>query len=129
MLVLALVLGPGEFDGRVGHVVPRVVDADEQEQHRSLGDDEQYRHRIAREQNRRDDEGGVGDERKDRMPQPVFQHRLIVRLGDVLADLLSLCCADLPGLCDVAVHDARAGTGSQLGAAVSEGNMAGSRKI
>jgi len=49
--------------------------------------------------------------------------------GDVLADLLSLCCADLPGLCDVAVHDTRAGTGSQLGAAVSEGNMAGSRKI
>ncbi len=80
MLVLALVLGPGEFDGNVGHVIPRVVDADEQEQHRYRSDDEQGRCRMAREQNRRDDEGGVGDERKDRMPQPVFQHRLIVRL-------------------------------------------------
>ncbi len=29
MLVLALVLRPGEFDGNVDHVIPRVVDADE----------------------------------------------------------------------------------------------------
>src|SRR2546427_6475869 len=34
MLVLALVLGPGEFDGSAGHVIPRVVDADAPEQHR-----------------------------------------------------------------------------------------------
>src|SRR5947208_4978 len=76
-LVLALVLGPGEFDGNVGHVIPRVVDANEQEQHRSRSDDEQCRHRITWEHHRRDEEGGVGDQRQDRMPQPVFQYRLI----------------------------------------------------
>ena len=31
LLVLALVLRTGEFDGNVDHVIPRVVDADEQE--------------------------------------------------------------------------------------------------
>ncbi len=80
MLVLALVLGLGEYDGSVGHVIPRVVDADEQEQHRRRSDDEQGRCRMAWEQKRRDDEGGVGDERKNRMPQPVFQHRCIISL-------------------------------------------------
>ena len=54
ILVLALVLGPGEFDGDVGHVIPRVVDADEQQQHRSRGDDEQCRRRMDWEHNRRD---------------------------------------------------------------------------
>src|SRR6266702_4439552 len=73
LLVLALVLRPGEFGGNVDHVIPRVVDADEQEQHRSRGDDEQCRCRMAWEQHRRDEEGSVGDQRKDRMPQPVFQ--------------------------------------------------------
>ncbi len=80
MLVLALVLRPGEVEGNVDHVIPRVVDTDEQEQHRSRGDDEQCRCRMAWEHYRRDEEGGVGDQRKDRMPQPVFQYRLIVRM-------------------------------------------------
>jgi len=80
MLVLALVLRPGEVDGNVDHVIPRVVDTDEQEQHRSRGDDEQCRCRMAWEHYRRDEEGSVGDQRKDRMPQPVFQYRLIVRM-------------------------------------------------
>jgi hypothetical protein len=35
-LVLALVLRPGEFGGNVDHVIPGVVDADEQEQHLAL---------------------------------------------------------------------------------------------
>src|SRR5260221_3376029 len=72
LLVLALVLRPGEVDGNVDHVIPRVVDADEQEQHRSRGDDEQCRCRMAWEQHRRDEEGSVGDQRQDRMKQPVF---------------------------------------------------------
>src|SRR5438552_11348663 len=80
MLVLARVLWLGALDGNVGHGIPRVVDTDEQEQHRSRSDDEQCRRRMAWEHHRRDDECGVGDERKDRIPQPVFQHRLIVRL-------------------------------------------------
>ena len=42
MLVLALVLVLGEFDGSVGHVIPRVVDVDEQDQQRSGSDDEQW---------------------------------------------------------------------------------------
>ncbi len=74
MLVLALVLRLGEVDGNVEHGIPRVVDADEQEQHRHCADDEQCRHRMAWEHNRRDEECGVGDERQDRIPQPVFQH-------------------------------------------------------
>ena len=80
MLVLALVLRPGEVEGNVDHVIPRVVDTDEQEQHRSRSDDEQCRCRMAWEHYRRDEEGSVGDQRKDRMPQPVFQYRLIVRM-------------------------------------------------
>src|SRR6266536_6725829 len=80
MLVLALVLLPGEFDGRVGHVIPRVVDADEQEQYRCRSDAEECRCRMDWEQKRRDDEDGVGDERQDGMPQPVFQHWLIAHL-------------------------------------------------
>src|SRR6266566_2674527 len=79
-LVLMLVLRLVEFGGNIGHVIPGVVDADEQEQHRCRSDDEQSRCRIAWEHNRRDDEGGVGDQRKDRMKQPVFHHRLIVCL-------------------------------------------------
>src|SRR5260221_14774072 len=80
MLVLALVLRPGEVDGNVEHAIPRVVDADEQEQHRHCADDEQSRHRMAWEHTRRDEECGVGDQRQDCIPQPVFQHRLILRL-------------------------------------------------
>ena len=79
-LVLVLVLRPGELDGNVGNGIPGVVDANEQEQNSNRTDDEQCRHRIAQEHNCRDEEGGVGDERKDGMPQPVFQHRLIVCL-------------------------------------------------
>src|SRR5690242_21803889 len=63
-LVLTLVLGLGEFEGDVGHVIPGVVDADEQQQHRCRGDDEQGRCRMAWEQKRRDDEGAVGDQRQ-----------------------------------------------------------------
>src|SRR2546427_12713775 len=66
-LVLTLVLWLCEFDGNIGHVIPGVVDADEQEQHRCGSDDEQCRYWIAWKQNRCDDEGGVGDQRKDRM--------------------------------------------------------------
>src|SRR5258707_8062815 len=80
MLVLTLILRLGLLEDNVGNGIPRVVDADEQEQHRHRTDAEQGRHRIAREQKRRDDECCVGDERKYRMPQPVFQHRLIVSL-------------------------------------------------
>src|SRR6266567_6879134 len=79
-LVLMLVLRLVEFGGNIGHVIPGVVDADEQEQHRCRSNDEQCRYWIAWKQNRRDDDGGVGDQRKDRMKQPVFQHRLIVYL-------------------------------------------------
>ena len=81
MLVLALVLRLGLLEDNVGNGIPRVVDTDEQEQNRSSTGDEQRRCRIAREHNCRDDECGVGDERKDRMPQPVFQHRCIVSLA------------------------------------------------
>src|SRR6266516_3857896 len=80
ILVLALVLRLGALKGNVGHGIPRVVDTDEQEQNRSSTDDEQCWRRIAWEHHRRDDKCGVGDERKSRMPQPVFQHRLIARL-------------------------------------------------
>src|SRR5260221_7422685 len=79
-LVMRLVLALGQFEGKIGHIIPGVVDADEQQQHRCRSDDEQCRCRMAWEQKRRDDEGSVGDQRKDRMKQPVFQHRLIVRL-------------------------------------------------
>jgi hypothetical protein len=68
ILVLTLVLRLGELDDNIGNVIPRVVDADEQEQNRSRSDAEQCRRRIAREHNRRDDECCVGDERKERMP-------------------------------------------------------------
>jgi hypothetical protein len=43
---------------RIGHDIPCVVDANEQEQHRYRSDDEQRRYRLTREQNRGDDEGG-----------------------------------------------------------------------
>src|SRR6266702_2472106 len=78
--ILTLVLPLRELDGKVGNGIPRVVDAGEQEQQRNRSDDEQCWRRIAQEHNRRDDECGVGNERKDRMPQPVFQYRLIVSL-------------------------------------------------
>ncbi|MFL5698864.1 MAG: hypothetical protein ACJ797_17420, partial [Ktedonobacteraceae bacterium] len=80
ILVLTLVLRLGALDGNVDHGIPRIVDAGEQKQKRSRTDAEQCRRRIAREHNRRDDECCVGNERKDRIPQPVFQYRLIVRL-------------------------------------------------
>src|SRR5216683_6233569 len=79
-LVLTLVLRLGEFDGNIGQVIPGVVNADEQEQHRCRGDDEQGRCWIAWEHDRRDEEGSVGDQWKDDMPQPVFQHWFIIRL-------------------------------------------------
>src|SRR5436305_15199085 len=79
-LVLTIVLWLDEFDGNIGHVIPGVVDADEQEQLRGRSDDEQCRYRIACKENRRDDESGVGDQRKARMKQPVFEHRLLVDL-------------------------------------------------
>src|SRR2546423_6425516 len=78
--ILTLVPWLRELDGKVGNGIPRVVDAGEQEQKRNGSDDEQCQRRIAQEHNRRDDECCVGNERKDRMPQPVFQYRLIVRL-------------------------------------------------
>src|SRR5258708_39068187 len=80
MLVLTLVLRLSVLDDNVGNGIPRVVDADEQEQHRHRTGAEQGRHRIAQEQKRHDDEYCVGDERKYHIPRPVFQHRLIVRL-------------------------------------------------
>src|SRR6266849_7900910 len=79
-LVLTLVLRLGEFEGDVGYIIPGVVDVDEQQQHRCRGDDEQCRCWIAWKQDGQDDEPGIGDERQDRMPEPVFQHRLIVCL-------------------------------------------------
>src|SRR5260370_28369816 len=69
LLVLALVLRLGEFEGNIGHIIPGVVDADEQQQHRCRGDDEQCRCRMAWEHNRRDEPAGVGDQREDRMKQ------------------------------------------------------------
>ncbi len=63
-----VVLRPGELKGNVCHDIPRVVDADEQQQHRSRSDDVQGRCRVTWEQNRRDDEGGVGDQRQERIP-------------------------------------------------------------
>src|SRR6266571_3051501 len=79
-VILTLVLRLRELDSNVGNGIPGVVDADEQEQNRNRTDAEQCQRRIAREHNRRDDECCVGNERKDRMPQPVFQYRLIVSL-------------------------------------------------
>src|SRR5258708_6701885 len=79
-LVLTLVLRLGELKDKVGHVIPGVVDADEQEQHRCRSDDEQCRRRMDWKQKRRDDEPGIGDQRQDRMPEPVFQHWFIIRL-------------------------------------------------
>ena len=79
-LFLALVLRLRVYEGHIGNGIPCVMDTDEEKQHRSGADDEQRRRRIARYRQRRDNEGRVGDERKDRMPQPVFQHRLIVGL-------------------------------------------------
>ncbi len=80
MLVLTLVLQLATIDGDVGNGIPRVVDPDEQEQKRGGTDDEQCRYRIAWEHYRGDDECCVGDERQCRMPQPVFEHRLIFSL-------------------------------------------------
>ena len=56
------------------------MDTDEEKEHRSGVDDEQRQRRLARYYQRRDNEGRVGDERKDRTPQPVGEHRLIVVL-------------------------------------------------
>ena len=74
-----VILRLGALEGRVGHGIPCVVDANEQEQHRYRSDDEQGRYPLSREHNRRDDEGGVRDERQDRIPQPVGEHRLMSR--------------------------------------------------
>src|SRR6266568_4468288 len=62
ILVLIRVLRLGEIDCNVGHSIPSIVDAGEQEQ------------------NRCDDECSVGNNRKGRVVQPVFQHQLIVSL-------------------------------------------------
>src|SRR6266700_4983782 len=80
ILVLILVLRLGEIDCNVGHSIPSIVDAGEQEQKRRSTDDKQCWRRIYREQNRCDDECDVGDKRKGRVQQPVFQHQLIVSL-------------------------------------------------
>src|SRR5579859_4774738 len=77
LLVLALVLRLRELQDKVGHIIPRVVDSDEQEQKRCRANDERCQHGIGWEHNCGDDECRVGDERKDRMPYPVFQHWLI----------------------------------------------------
>ena len=45
-LVLALVLGLGDSDDHVGDVIPRVMDADEHQQHRCPGNEEEGRYRI-----------------------------------------------------------------------------------
>ena len=74
-----VILRLGAFEGRIGHDIPCVVDTNEEEQHRYRSDDEQGRYRLSREHNRRDDEGGVRDERQDRIPQPVGEHRLMSR--------------------------------------------------
>src|SRR5580700_605418 len=80
-LVLALVLRLELQADNVGNDIPGVVDTGEQEQKRSATSGEQRWLRIFREQYCRNDECGVGDERKNCMPQPVFQHRCIVRLA------------------------------------------------
>src|SRR5579872_2449092 len=102
MLVLALVLRLGLRDDNVGNGIPCVVDTNEQEQKRSGTGDEQRWYRIAQEQKRRDDECGVGNERKDRMPQPVFQHRRIVSLA-----------ADTPYYYDYVDHSPQAADAEQ----------------
>src|SRR6516162_2270551 len=63
-----VILGLRAFEGRVGHHIPCVADANEQEQHRYRSDDEQGRYRLTREHNRRNEQGGIGDERQDRVP-------------------------------------------------------------
>src|SRR6266550_4395703 len=80
ILVLIRVLRLGEIDCNVGHSIPSIVDAGEQEQQRSSSDAKQCWRRIYREQNRCDDECSVGNNRKGRVVQPVFQHQLIVSL-------------------------------------------------
>ena len=63
-----VILGLRTFESRVGHHIPCVADANEQEQHRYRSDDKQGRYRLTRKQNRRDEEERVGDERQDRIP-------------------------------------------------------------
>src|SRR6266487_2935349 len=77
VLVLACLLWLGAFNGHVGHDIPRIVDPHEQEQHRHRRDDEQARSGVDWKQNRRYDEGGVGDEWQERVPQPARAHQLI----------------------------------------------------
>src|SRR5579863_2933874 len=80
-LILALVLRLELHADNVGNDIPGVVDTCEQEQKRSGSGGEQRWRWIFWEQYCRDDECRVGGERKNCMPQPVFQHRCIASLA------------------------------------------------
>src|SRR5579883_785591 len=81
MLVLALVIRPRTLKGNVENGIPGVMDTGEQEQYCGAARDEQRRYAIKRKRNRRDYECAVGDKRKDRIPEPVFSHRLVIGLA------------------------------------------------
>jgi hypothetical protein len=71
-LVLTLVLMMDVLDRKVGHRIPRVVDTNEQEQNRRSGDDEECRHWIDWEYDRRDEERSIGGKWEDCVPQPIL---------------------------------------------------------
>jgi hypothetical protein len=53
----------------------------EQEQHRYRSDDKQGRYRLTREHNRCNEEGGVGDERQDRIGERPISLGRVFPLG------------------------------------------------
>src|SRR5438874_6077419 len=80
VFLLILVVLLETLDGNVGHSLPGIVDTNEEEQNCHCSDAEECWNRIDQKENSCDEQYGVRDERKNRMPQPIFQHRLIVSL-------------------------------------------------
>ena len=70
LLFLTSDLSLGEFEGYEGHVIPGIVDADEQQQHRCRGDGVECLRRLVWKQTPPNDECAVGDQRQDRLTSP-----------------------------------------------------------
>src|SRR5438132_415989 len=66
--------------GDVGDGVPGVVNPDEQQEQRRRTNQQEAHRRVLLETERRHQQRHVRDERKDAVPQPVFQHRRVARL-------------------------------------------------
>ncbi len=79
-LVLPLIVPLSNIKSNIGDSIPGVVDADEQQQNRCPTDDEHRGYWLMGEYSRRDEERGIRGKRAYDMPEPVFQHRLIVSL-------------------------------------------------